>query len=414
MKYLLAAAALLGCGNSDRHRESISDPPPVPAPVPADASPWHDDTIDWPAGPRDDAAAIGTEHPIRWAHIDEKRRWVLLCDQREDTNGNGTVGDTRVDGIDEYGDAPAMHLVLGSGPGRAVDAVLAISPTGDHLAIATDRAVALLDVEKHVAHRLPGARPVAVFSGDGKRLVYVTEHDIVRRELATGAETRVPLPAGEPALANLDTPGRWLVLALARGNDKGMTWLTADWGLRPVCALGMVHFGVDLRRPTDKVWIDLDHGTVRDDQTIVRIVGDHVLARPSIGELDVDGKRVSPRDCEKVATLAVHESPFAMLIGCTPKEGKSRVELLGPKHTSFPALLFTNAIEQLAPMADERESCGVPDKWCVDMLTGARREDDFKEPTVEGSVTYAHTATHVLIGAEKQGPLHWHVRDKAQ
>jgi hypothetical protein len=417
---MAGARLLLVLAVACRSSESPPKPQPehvpeVPPVEPVDASVWSTDPLPLPVGERADTAPIGGSNPILWATADPKRRWTVTCEQRNDTNGNGAIDERQIrDLAFVSGDTPSLYLVLGSGAGLAIDALHAISPTGDHLVVSIENAYALVDVEAHLAHRLPATTTQAIFSGDGKRLVYISGAEIVRRDLSTGLETRRALPRGVPVAMDLDTSGRWLVIALARGGERGVRYLDVTWPQGWTCELGLPHLGKDLREPAEKVWIDLDRGDVNEDQSIVRIVGDHVISRPALDRVVVDGKPAGPKDCTRMQVVGVHEAPFAILLQCVGT--KSRVVLVGPRTGSWNEVLMPiDVIRQLAPMVHEREDCMVLGDACLDVVSGVRRPREFVLfPMGEhgDEAWYDGTRTHLLVGSAKHGPLHWRLQDR--
>lgn len=414
---LLAAAA---CDWGRPRRREPPDPLPTPAPVPApvDASPWLDDEQALPAGDAADGAPIATADPIQWALGDPARRWVVVCQARADTDHDGVVGNvTHPDPMVALGDAPATYLVLGSGPGRPIDAVVRVAHDGDHLLVRIDGALAVVDATTRRARRLPDATAIAAFSGDGTRLVYVDREappHLVRRELATGAETRRDLPAGKPALLDLDTSGRWAVVAIARGGDRGTRFLDASWPQRYPCALnpirGWTDVGYDTREPVERVWIDLDTGVTRDDPELVRVVADHAVARHDDAVL-VDGERIA--GCRTSNVLGVHEAPFAVLVGCWDGARERTLLVGGRKRIELDGRIGAGALRlQLAAMIHDREDCEDLPRTCFDVVTGRRRARRFvllpyDRAIAGGERRYEATRTHLLVGAPDRGPLRW-------
>jgi hypothetical protein len=104
--------------------------------------------------------------------------WVLYCQARVDTNGDGQLASVPVEPGYFAGDSPALLLTLGSGAGVMIDGFEAATPDGGRILVTLDGTLYLLDVAQMAAARLPNA-PVAVrdihggaFSDDGQVLAY--------------------------------------------------------------------------------------------------------------------------------------------------------------------------------------------------------------------------------------------------
>ncbi len=143
-----------------------------PAPAPDEVRP-----LPLPRGPAN--GPIGTEHPIYVSAAAYDGSWMIACQARVDTDGDGTTA-TRTDAFEWTGDALTPYLVLGSGTGMALPGVgqsqgMLISPKRHFIAFAHERGVAVLDTKAATVRGLPRLahpkRALLAFSPDERYLV---------------------------------------------------------------------------------------------------------------------------------------------------------------------------------------------------------------------------------------------------
>jgi|GEM_PF-1385894 len=79
--------------------------------------------------------AIGASGPLVVEGYAPDRRWVALCQAREDTDGDGEMGVSVGYHGDTFGDALKPYLVVGDGPGRPIDAFVDASTDGRWVAL---------------------------------------------------------------------------------------------------------------------------------------------------------------------------------------------------------------------------------------------------------------------------------------
>jgi hypothetical protein len=176
--------------------------------------------------------------------------WVVVCQARVDTDGDGVVS-TR-SGLDGKlkGDALASFLLTGPGPGEPIDALLAFDPTGRFLITDNGGAVWLRDQVSGTRLNLAelGADTVGdassylphralSFDALGQRLLYLRpgkkkRTEVVLRQLETGQETIVDPGPGEIWRSSLDPSGRWILLEMLVDDTNGNGRL--DWPVAPV------------------------------------------------------------------------------------------------------------------------------------------------------------------------------------
>ena len=195
------------------------------------------------AAPPGEIGPIGTPHPTLVSGFHPRGDWTVLCQAREDTDGNGRV---HAEVFDHHGtlsgDQMRPYLVWGAGSGEPLDVFVAGSDDGAHLVVVERGALILIraaDRQRTVLAPQPAPgldldlRAAFVAGG---HLLYVRPGPdaaaLVSRSLATGEESAfdfelsrlhaieaapdAPLvalhlhPAGEPgAPTPRGTPGHW-------------------------------------------------------------------------------------------------------------------------------------------------------------------------------------------------------------
>jgi hypothetical protein len=175
------------------------------------------------AAPRrvDPARALGTAGPtwaLAWA---PDERWVVLCQARRDTNGDGIIS-TSVSDDTLKGDDMAPYLIRGAGSGEELGALLESSSDGRYLLVTKADKLWLLDTldsRQDVDLSAHGAslsetlihieRDWAGFFDKAGHLLYVSRGRVIMRELATGREQAFDLP-GQLHKAFPHPAGVWL------------------------------------------------------------------------------------------------------------------------------------------------------------------------------------------------------------
>src|SRR5580700_3881666 len=138
------------------------------------------------------ATSIGTAHPVLLQELASDGRWMVICQARKDTNGNGVI-EVRVGFHGNIiGDSLVPYLVFGAGEGIAIDAFGSRDDDGSRLAYIRGGKLFVSDAEGH-ATELPGAdvredlaggdhRATAI-SRDGTRMIYLRAGKLVSRDL---------------------------------------------------------------------------------------------------------------------------------------------------------------------------------------------------------------------------------------
>lgn len=363
MRLMLPWLCLLlsACASSRAH---VPDAPPA-VPVQAPAVPP-------PSGP------FGTAHPFLFQTASPDGRWVLACQAREDTNGDGSVAVMYGYHGDTFGDALEPYLFLEPGEGQRVEDFLGHDVSGRYLALVRDNAVRLLDThtraETELARLRPRGRPsgeddaqvpppLADFSPDGRRVVFLREEEgravAVVRELATGAERRLDAGPGELRRAGFTPSSEWAMAAvLARDSDGNgvLTWPQERTTLAgPRCrgpVISSSHMGFTGDRPTYRL-LPVEGGPPAELESVLQPVGPWLLRRGPQGELFVtapDGSQRTewvPASCRAILAHADTERR-QVLVACTAEGGPARYELHGESvHQRL-------AVRAQAPAGDQR------------------------------------------------------------
>lgn len=264
---LWVVALLSGCqsaaGPSAPRAPQVAAPiptPPTPPPTPPPPTP---------------AREIGTAHPLTLQALDPDGRWLLICQARTDTDGDGKIDIHVGHHGDLYGDAMVPYLVFVDGPGDAIETFVSRSRDGRWLAVIRNKALELVDAEVPGAPRTValvdadlrddgfpfGDARAASIADDGARMTYFRHtaagDRIVIRDLATGRE-RVVDVAGQAWRMWVTADGRWAKVAVQRAGaafpEMG-TSLSARGCRGPIMSYST--YGLSGERPSEK-WLDLD------------------------------------------------------------------------------------------------------------------------------------------------------------
>lgn len=250
----LLLATLLGCAPPfavpphgtlvPEQGAALLDPSlPRPAPrlperarPPPDTPPAGPTLVMSPPGPAD--GPIGTAHPAVVPDVDPAGRWALVCQARQDTDGNGWVSfSIGSHGVIE-GDEASLYLVRGSGHGERIRGLIARDNSGRWLVVGDERErIVLLDIERNTSTDLfPAIRsvhdelyplrpPSIAFDPSGTYLLYRRRVEqrllLAVRHLESGAEQLVDPGSGDLLNAQWHRGGVWLRIEVVRGDQNG-------------------------------------------------------------------------------------------------------------------------------------------------------------------------------------------------
>ncbi|QRO03079.1 hypothetical protein JRI60_50730 [Archangium violaceum] len=299
-----------------------------------------------PTGLQREAGPIGTAHPIVLQAAATDGRWVVACQAREDTNGDGKLevrygqhGDTR-------GDALAPYLFLDPGEGERLDDFLTADPTDRYLVVVRGGSLRLLDTYTRADTELaaPGtfpegkaprsALPVS-FSRDGKHLLLVVLTGPDKKataflvNLADGSRREVQHGPGVLGEATLDPGGRWVmfgVLTQDTDGDGQLTWPKLKTSLSPRGCRGPILSASQYGYTGDKPSFVLGRvsgGPLVPAGDMLLPVGDLALRQGEQGELfveDAAGQRTEwvPAGCG-ARPIHVDLEHQQLLVTCTAR-----------------------------------------------------------------------------------------------
>lgn len=186
-----------------------------------------------PVGP-----SFGTAAPTIVLDHDPSERWVALCQAREDTDGDGAIAVWAGQHGEVFGDAMTPYLVVGGGPGFAIDDFLASTDDGRWLAYRRTGRLLLRDAARDIETDLtalgadasedgaPLGPPRAVsFSPDGASLAYLRARGrrtgVVVRALDGGAERELDPGPGLLWRVAFAGGGRWIDALVVTADRNG-------------------------------------------------------------------------------------------------------------------------------------------------------------------------------------------------
>ncbi len=190
------------------------------------------------AGAEPKAKAWGTQHPCVLDAADPAGAWIVLCQARKDTDGDGEISVLMGHHGDMLGDAMVPYVIRGGGAGEAVDTYVTHSTDGRYLVVIKEDRLLLLDMRAGTRTDLSktgastadgnsafGRHRAARFDRAGRRLLTIRDgkerSTIVVRELATGKVTIVDPGPGVLCSATLDETGHWVLLRVVAKDTDG-------------------------------------------------------------------------------------------------------------------------------------------------------------------------------------------------
>jgi len=285
---------------------------------------------------------VGTADFLEVQTASPEADWAVICQAREDTDGDGEVSMHSDHWGALYGDRPTPYFIHGAGPGEPLDAYVLRDPTGRHLLVVHDGKLVLLDTLGLVATDLSargapmGANGYpflghagASFDARGTRLLYLQgpkdQRVAVVRDLATGVENRVPAPPRRLHHAALHHQGRWVILHtdLAPASRCSFYRSEQPTGARLQCPGRDEELAVldRDRHPCLDLWLAPADGSLPPQvaRDVVMISEDVLVVRDQGGALRLRrGTReqvLVPASCG-ARVLGASDGPLAMLVAC--------------------------------------------------------------------------------------------------
>jgi hypothetical protein len=292
---------------------------------------------------------LGTAHPYTLLTVDPEARYVVMCQARKDTDGDGQIRVGHLRHGERVGDDLQAYFVE-RGAGEPIDAFLGRSGAGRYVAFLRGGKLVLLDVVQHRSVSLdtglpaqpqatPLPPPLVSFGFDERFVVYQRQKKTgpvaVLRDLLSHEERELLEVPGLVWYATLTADEEWVELySVTRDTDKNgkvelpavATNLEAD-----ACgsALSYSTYGVDGDQ-SDRWLVPTAGGKPQRADDLVMPLGKRLLRRAPDGALWLDEggdkrSQVAPASCGGVVLDA---NQRAVLVACpgTPAERAERTQ----------------------------------------------------------------------------------------
>ncbi|HYH94835.1 hypothetical protein [Hyalangium sp.] len=340
---LLVLLSACASSRSSSSGEAVSSPPApastAPAPVLA-------------------SGLFGTEHPFVLQAVSPEGRWLIACQAREDTTGDGKISVAVGHHGNIHGDKLEQYLFLEPGPGERIDDFISADRKGRFIVVVRGSSLRLIDTqagtERELAPLQPNDRerddallppPIARFSRDGRLLLFLRKEAgkvvAIVRELASGREQVVDAGTGELRRAWLEPSGAWaLFQVLVEDTDKDGTlrWPVERTSLAPARCRGPVmsfsRSGWKGDIPVARIR-RVEEGPLYEGKDVLGPVGPSMLRRGAQGELlveDASGRQTEwvPAAC-KGRVLHADAERQLLVVACTAagNDAPAPVELHG-------------------------------------------------------------------------------------
>jgi hypothetical protein len=171
---------------------------------------------------------LGSVAPSLLWHFAPDGRWVVICEARHDTDGNGRIWTGFAQHGEAFGDALDPYLIVGSGPGEIIDDFVANTKDGRWIAFVRENRLILRDMsgaghEEDLTAK--GADPstddsplyghrAGTFDDAGRRFLCLRRDadgtSLVVRDLTSGGETVVNAGRDQVDRAFFSSDGRWV------------------------------------------------------------------------------------------------------------------------------------------------------------------------------------------------------------
>lgn len=323
----------------------VASPTPEPNHAPVASSPSAPEPmVAPPTGLQQKTGPIGTRHPILFQRAAEDGRWVIACQAREDSNGNGKLEVIFGRHGDTFGDTLSPYLFLEPGEGERLDDFLASDPTDRYLVVVRGGSLRLLDTYTGTDTELapPGAIPDSTapraplpvsFSRDGRRLLLVSLSGQEKQptafllNLEDGSRREVPHGPGVLGHAVLDPDGRWVMFGVITQDTDGdgqLSWPLARTSLSSrYCRGPIMSYGHHGQQGDTPSWLlrRVEGGPLVPREGVLQPLGDALLRQGEQGEVfleEASGQRTEwvPASC-RADVLHVDAAREQVLVSCT-------------------------------------------------------------------------------------------------
>jgi hypothetical protein len=374
---------------------------------------------------------------------DQARRWAVVCQAREDTNGDGEVTVLVGNHGDMLGDDMVPYFFAIGREEMAIDVLVAPSPTGSHVvfvrqgrlvlhtaATGAQEDLSALGADARDDSSVFGSHRAASFDGAGTRLVYIRTHGkdaartrdsargqnpdrnnavVVVRDLSTGAEVEIDPGPGLLYRAALDERGHWVDLQVVARDTDGTGAL--DWPGQSTSLSGRHCRGPVASYSVYRTYGDTPErrvapatgGTALVVPDLARPMGPHLLRRTRDGALLLRDGSGSDTELAPAACRAriLHGDPVRarLLVVCAattgPKgagaegaTGEARADTARAAATTGPLIVVGKGIHQTLPVTVLVSDEEAP-TWSAQRLVAVAGADD--TPVVVDMETLATT-----------------------
>jgi len=339
-------------------------PPLSPAPLPPASATSASTRADAGAAGTDAAAPmersragnepIGSEGPIVVEAASPDGGWVVFCQAREDSDGNGAVSTTLEPGGELGGDRLDRYLAIGAGAGTRIESLAAWDPSGRWLVVSREGKLQLIDTTNGRetdlsalgvdarADALPYRRHRSLaFDGRGTKLAFLRggpHPDVVVRELETGLDRHVDPGPGAVWRVDLDYSGSTLILSTLTddtNHDQRLTWPVPEAKSAPPCRGPVARYAAWQGRgdrPVTKLG-PATGGAAKRVDGFITVLGSALVVRDVNGRLSLvsNGKtsELFPPSC---GGRVVHADAARqqLVVACTKGKGHPKLWLAGP------------------------------------------------------------------------------------
>lgn len=367
------AAMLAGLATGCTRAADEAPPPPSPTRAAAAARP-----------PR----TVGTADPLVGYIAARDGSWVIVCQARADTDGDGRR-EVHYQPHGTYGDAVVGYLVLGGGAGEAIDHPVSRSLDDRWLAVVQAGALVLHDAARGLRWALADAdlrddgfrvesrdARAASIADNGARMTFLRRRGatdvVVIRDLATASEREVAF-ADPVWRAEVDATGRWARVTVIRRDTNGDGRREVPGGLDHTSQARCDGDAYHYYPPSDgdaatTIWLDLETGATREDATAIGAVGPQLVHRRPDGSLALGATPLIDGACRPVVVGTLVDPPRVLAICPTKSTAQVPIIVLGDGVRGT-----TRATTWSAPgdsyQVHARFVCG--EAGCTDLASGA-------------------------------------------
>jgi hypothetical protein len=350
---ILSVLLLLGCGVRPARPSAAK---PTASPI-ATAARIAVPVLPTPAvGPA--SADIGTAHPVSLEAASADGRWSVLCQAREDTDGDGRVSVTLGARGELLGDKMRSYFVEGTGAGLAIDEFVGTDGSR-FVAMMRDGRLSIIDTLEHktidLSARGADARADAAsylphrsvaFDARGERVLYLRRDADRTRAVVLDPKNgqELVIDPGVGALWRAELLPAAVVLYVVPGDTNGNGRLdfpvpeasSRNWRCRgPIPRFDAwqgrgdaTEARVALGGATDALPVPGFVAVLGTDLVVREPSGRLVLQQPGTNQTLVTVAELAPARCG-ARVLHADETRRLLLVACTKAPGRAPVELVG-------------------------------------------------------------------------------------